>query len=121
MTTAREDTDRRSWIFFYLILLVALLWASFLLVRGEMITLSVALAVIAGLISVFSFVHCRAHRMWVFFFLIVLVALLWASFLFIRGSMVWVSLFLVLVAIGMSIFSFVMCAGDERKSAGAGS
>jgi hypothetical protein len=49
----------------------------------------------------------------------VLAALLWAVFLMIQGTMLWMSIFLFVVAGGMSIFSFVMTddkgSGEEKK------
>jgi hypothetical protein len=100
--------EKRTWIFFFLILLVALLWASFLLIRGQMVEMSIMLAVSAVFISLFSFVHCTSHRTWIMFYLIVFVAILWASFLLIRGAMVWVSALLFIVAGCTTIFSFLL-------------
>lgn len=99
--------DKRTWIFFFLIVLVALLWASFLLIRGEMIAVSTTLAVIAAFISFFSFICSTKYRTWIFLYLIVLVALLWASFLLMQGAMIWVSALLFIVAGGTTIFSFL--------------
>lgn len=99
--------DRRTWIFFFLILLAGLLWASFLMTRGQMPEMSVLLAIISVFISLFSFIHCTRHRMWIFLYLIVLVAMLWASFLIMERAMIWVSAFLFLVAGGTTLFSFL--------------
>nr|WP_321350401.1 hypothetical protein [uncultured Methanoregula sp.] len=100
--------EKRTWIFFFLILLVAILWASFLLIRGEMVETSLLLAITAIFISIFSFVHCSRHRLWIFFYLIVLVAILWASFLLMKGAMIWVSALLFILAGGTTIFSFLL-------------
>ena len=105
--------DKRTWIFFFLILFVALLWSSFLLVTGQMLATSVMLAVLAGFISLFSFTCCAKYRSWIFFYLIVLVALLWASFLLMQGVMVWVSVLLVLISVGSSLFSFMFCEKEQ--------
>ena len=113
MVSTYTHPEKRTWIFFFLILLVALLWASFLLIRGEMIAVSITLAITAGFISIFSFVITRKYRTWIFFYLILLVALLWASFLMMQGAMVWVSTLLFIIAGGTTIFSFLLCDGEE--------
>ena len=105
--------DKRTWVFFFLILFVALLWASFLMVTGEMLGTSVMLAILAGFISLFSFTCCAKYRSWIFFYLIVFVALLWAAFLIMEGVMIWVSILLVIVSVGMSLFSFMFCETEH--------
>ncbi len=108
MEISRQPPDKRTYIFFFLILLVALLWATFLLVTGTMVYLSVSIVIIAAFISLFSFTYYRKLRTWIFFYLIVLVALLWAVFLLEQGVMLWMSVLLFTIAGGMSIFTFVM-------------
>jgi uncharacterized membrane protein len=44
-------------------------------------------------------------RTWIMFFLISFVALLWAAFLSAKGTMLWVSLMLVIVVLGVTFFS----------------
>jgi len=44
-------------------------------------------------------------RTWIMFYLISFVGLLWATFLSVTGMMLWVSLFLVIVIIGMHFFT----------------
>jgi hypothetical protein len=105
--------EKRTWIFFFLILLVALLWASFLLIRGEMVSVSITLALVAGFISLFCFTLCKKYRAWIFFYLIVLTAVLWASFLMMQGAMIWVSALLFILAGGTSIFSFLLCETEQ--------
>lgn len=105
--------EKRTWIFFFLILLVALLWAAFLLLRGEMVAVSTTLAIVAAFISFFSFTCCKKYRTWIFFYLIVLTAILWASFLLMQGVMVWVSALLFIIAGGTSLFSFLFCEGEQ--------
>lgn len=105
--------EKRTWIFFFLILLVALLWATFLLIRGEMVAVSSTLAILAAFISLFSFIHCKKFRSWIFFYLIVLTAILWASFLMMQGAMVWMSALLFIVAGCTSIFSFFFCETEQ--------
>ena len=41
-------------------------------------------------------------RTWVFFYLISFVVLLWAAFLTVNGTMLWVSLMLVIVVVGIN-------------------
>lgn len=43
-------------------------------------------------------------RMWIIFYLISFVMLLWAAFLSAQGTMLWVSLFLVIVVIGINFW-----------------
>ena len=109
--------EKRTWIFFFLILLAGLLWASFLMIRGQMPEMSVLLAIISVFISLFSFIHCTAHRTWIFFYLIVLVAVLWASFLLMQGAMIWVSALLFLIAGGTTIFSFLLIEPSNPEAA----
>ena len=106
MDTSCTVPEKRTWIFFFLILLVALLWASFLLYKGQMAEMSILLAITSVFISLFSFTYCTQHRTPISFYLIVFVAILWASFLLIRGAMIWVSALLFIVAVCTSIFSF---------------
>jgi len=113
MDSACALPEKRTWIFFFLIVLVALLWASFLLFRGEMIAVSTTLAIIAAFISFFSFTCCKKYRTWIFLYLIVFTAVLWASFLMMQGAMVWVSAFLFVVAGGTTIFSFFFCETEQ--------
>ena len=47
-------------------------------------------------------------RTWFSFYLICLVAVLWATFLLVREEFIWVSMFLVIVSIGMSIFVYFL-------------
>ena len=44
-------------------------------------------------------------RTWIMFFLISFVALLWAAFLSAKGAMLWVSLMLVIVVLGVNFFT----------------
>jgi hypothetical protein len=44
-------------------------------------------------------------RMWVLFYLISFVVLLWAAFLSAKGVMLWVSLLLVIVIVGVNFFT----------------
>ncbi len=44
-------------------------------------------------------------RTWIMFYLISFVGLLWAAFLSAQGVMLWVSLFLVIVIVGINFFT----------------
>jgi hypothetical protein len=115
MEITRQLPDNRTYLFFFLILFVAILWATFLLITGTMVYLSLSIVIIAAVISLFSFTGYRNLRTWIFFYLIVLVALLWAVFLLVQGVMLWVSVLLFITAIGMSIFSFVMTEEEPAE------
>jgi hypothetical protein len=114
MELSRQPPDPRTYLFFYLILFVAVLWAIFLLITGTLVYLSISIVIVAAFISLFSFTYYRKVRTWIFFYLIVLIALLWAVFLLQQGVMIWVSVLLFIMAAGMSFFSFVMV--DEETA-----
>ncbi|MEI6842771.1 MAG: hypothetical protein WCK53_16000 [Methanomicrobiales archaeon] len=57
-------------------------------------------------------------RTWILFYLICLVAILWATFLLAREEMVWVSIFRFLVSGGMVIFAYFL--GDHHLVSGTG-
>jgi uncharacterized BrkB/YihY/UPF0761 family membrane protein len=44
-------------------------------------------------------------RTWIMFYLISFVGLLWAVFLSVQGVMLWVSLFLVIIIVGLNFFT----------------
>jgi len=102
------DFSPRTWIFFYLICLVAILWATFLLVRDEMIWMSFTLVILSAGSGMFLFVHDTMIRTWFFFYLICLTAILWAVFLIVQEDMIWISIFLVIISVGMSIFAYFL-------------
>jgi hypothetical protein len=112
MEISRQAPDTRTYLFFLLILFVAVLWAVFLLEQG-VVWLSALLFIIAVGMSFFSFTYYKKLRSWIFFYLIVLVALLWAVFLLEKGVF-WMSALLFIIAVGMSFFSFMMV--DEEKA-----
>jgi hypothetical protein len=107
MDAAVERPELRTWIFFYLIVLSALLWATFLLTRGEMLISSVALAIIATFMSSFAFTFTRRYKRYIYLNLIIFAAVLWASFLLLQGVMIVVSLFMYAVAGCINIFAFL--------------
>jgi len=113
METSVENPRLRTWIFFYLIVLTALLWATFLLARGEMVETSLALFIIATLMSSFSFTFSKRTRSWIYLYLITFAAILWAAFLLVQGVLVVVSVFLISVAACVNIFSFIWI--EEEK------
>jgi hypothetical protein len=114
MEISRQPPENRTYLFFFLILFVAILWATFLLTTGTMVYLSLSIVIIAAFVSLFAFTYHRKIRTWIFFYLIILVALLWGAFLLQQGTLIWVSVLLFALAGGMSIFSFVMT--DEEPA-----
>jgi hypothetical protein len=102
-----REKKLRTWIFFFLIVLVALLWATFLLTRGEMLYTSVALAIIATFMSSFAFTFTTKFKRYIYLNLIIFAAVLWASFLLMQGAMIVVSLFMYAIAGCINIFAFL--------------
>jgi hypothetical protein len=106
------DTPKsRTRIFFFLILGVAALWAMFLLARGEMLMFTFMFASLAAINPVVAFVEMRdpqKTRSLFFFYLIILIALLWAAFLSYLGVHLWVSLFLFILVVGIPFILNVM-------------
>ncbi|MDO9326577.1 MAG: hypothetical protein Q7T80_16630 [Methanoregula sp.] len=103
----KRQKELRTWVFFLLIVLVALLWATFLLTRGEMIYTSIALAIIATFMSSFAFTFTTKFKRYIYLNLIIFAAILWASFLLMQGAMIVVSLFMYAIAGGINIFAFL--------------
>jgi hypothetical protein len=55
-------------------------------------------------------------RTWIMFFVIALGALLWAVFLSVQGEMLWLSLILVIVVLGVTFFKiFNQISADASK------
>ena len=56
-------------------------------------------------------------RTWIMLYLISFVGLLWATFLSVQGLMLWVSLFLVIVIVGINFFTLYnqLKLRDSRK------
>lgn len=103
----KRQKELRTWIFFLLIVLVALLWATFLLTRGEMLYTSVAIAIIATFMSSFAFTFTTKFKGYIYLNLIIFAAVLWATFLLMQGALLFVSLFMYVVAGGINIFAFL--------------
>ena len=116
MNPAVEIPHQRTWIMFYLICFVAILWASFLLLTEQMIWLSYTLVIIAGLIGIFTFVMTRELRTWIFLFLICFVAILWAVFMLDQGVLLWVSVFLLIVSAGIGLFAYFLCDDNLEET-----
>jgi hypothetical protein len=53
-------------------------------------------------------------RTWIIYYLISFVVLLWAVFLSVQGVMLWISLMLVIIVVGMN---FVTLSGELKKHA----
>jgi hypothetical protein len=115
-TAGKKDGVLRSWVFLLLIILTALLWATFLLTRGEMLFMSVALALIATFMSSFAFTFSRKLRPYLFLNVIIFAAILWATFLLLQGIMIGVSLFMYAVAGCINIFAFLWVDEDAADS-----
>ena len=107
-------------IIFFLILAVAMLWAMFLLQRGETLQFIFMFASLAAINPVVAFVELkdpRKTRTLFFFYLLILVALLWAAFLRFLGIHLWVSIFIFIIAVGIPFIVHVMesDAGGESS------
>jgi MFS family permease len=103
----KHQKELRTWVFFFLIVLVALLWATFLLTRGEMLFTSVSLAIIATFMSSFAFTFTTRFKRYIYLNLIIFAAILWATFLLMQSAMLAVSLFMYAVAGCINIFAFL--------------
>jgi hypothetical protein len=105
-----DTPQQRMRIFFFLILAVAMLWAMFLLQRGETPQFIFMFASLAAVNPVIAFVELKDPRKTrtLFFYLMILVALLWAAFLLFRGIHLWVSIFIIIIAVGIPFIVHVM-------------
>ena len=106
--------EQRMRVFFFLILSVAALWAMLLLQRGQMLSFTLmfaCLAVINPMVAFMDLKNPRRTRSLFFFYLMILVALVWAVFLRFLGVNVWMSLFLFIVAVGIPFILHVMESG----------
>jgi hypothetical protein len=112
--------QERTRIFFFLILGVAALWAIFLIQRGEMLQFTFMFASLAAINPVVAFVELKnpkKTRSLFFFYLVILVALLWAAFLSFLGVHLWVSLFLFIVAVGVPFIVNVLESEADKPGA----
>ncbi|NMB79370.1 MAG: hypothetical protein GYA23_09805 [Methanomicrobiales archaeon] len=104
MELLAETPHQRTRVMFFLILAAALLWAVFLIHRGEMLQFTFMFASLAAINPVVAFIEMKnpaKSRSLFFFYLLVLVMLLWAAFLSYLGVHLWVSLFLFILAVGV--------------------
>ena len=98
--------EQRTRVIFYLILFVAVLWAVFLLHRGEVLQFIFLFASLAAINPVVGFIeirNSRESRTLFLFYCLTLVALLWAAFLLYLGVHLWVSLFIFIIIVGIPI------------------
>ena len=101
----------RTRIFFFLIFFVAVLWALFLLQQGNLLGFGFIFAFLAMINPVVAFIDTKKEektRSFFILYLIVLVALLWATFLLVLGVQIWISLFIFIVCIGMPALLHVL-------------
>ena len=111
MATELRAPGERTRIFFFLILFVAVLWAIFLLHKGEMLQFVFLFASLAAINLVVGFIEIRNHqknRTLLLFYCLVLVALLWAAFLYYFGVHLWVSFFIFIIAVGIPLLLHAM-------------
>ena len=116
MATFTSVPEHRTRVFFFLILFVAVLWAVFLLHKGEMLQFIFLFASLAAINPVVGFVEIRNNpqdRTLFLFYTLMLVALLWAAFMLYLGVHLWISLFLFIVIVGIPVLLRVM---DEDKT-----
>ena len=111
MATVRSAPEQRGRIFFFLILFVAVLWAVFLLNRGEVLQFVFLFASLAAINPVVGFIEIRnseaGHTLFLFYCLM-LVALLWAAFLLYLGVHLWISLLILIIAVGIPVLLMEM-------------
>ena len=102
--------EQRTRVIFFLILSVAALLAIFLLLRGQMLSFTFMFASFAAINPMVAFIDLKnPRRTWPrFFYLLILVALVWAVFIRFLWVHVWMSLFLLIVAVGVSFILHVM-------------
>jgi len=113
--------EQRTRVIFFLILSVAALWAMLLLQRGQMLSFTLmfaCLTIINPMVAFIDLKNPRRTRALFFFYLLILVALVWAVFLRFLGVQVWVSLFLFIVAVGVPFILHVMESEAEPPAHG---
>lgn len=104
MGTTDRERIKRTRIFFFLILFAAVVWAVFLLERGELLLFSFMFAGLVSVNPVIAFIEIKnpqEARSLFLFYIFVLAALLFAIFLLLLGVQLWISLFLFITAIGI--------------------
>ena len=116
METSDTSPAQRTKIFFFLIFFVAALWALFLLLQGNVIEfcLMIAfLAVINPVVAFYDIRHGRNSRSLILLYVIVLVGMLWATYLLVMGVQLWFSLLIFIVCIGVPTILHVMKIESE--------
>ena len=106
MATYNELPPHRTRVFLYLILSAAMLWAVFLLQRGETLPFIFLFASMAAVNPVVGFMELKnggQSRTLFLFYCLILAALLWAAFLLFLGVHLWVSLFIFIIAVGIPV------------------
>ncbi|HEX3001634.1 MAG TPA: hypothetical protein VHN82_04595 [Methanoregula sp.] len=119
MATFGSAPQQRTRVFFFLVLFVAVLWAVFLLYKGEMLQFIFLFASLAAINPVVGFVELKNHqqnRTLFHFYCLVLVALLWAAFLLYLGVHLWISLFIFIIVVGIPILLREMEAAAQYPS-----
>lgn len=106
MASSGNTPEQRTRVIFYLILFAAVLWAVFLLNRGEVLQFILLFASLAAINPVVGFIEIQKNRKTrplFLFYCLTLVALLWAAFLLYLGVHLWISLFLFITVVGVPI------------------
>nr|WP_321350404.1 hypothetical protein [uncultured Methanoregula sp.] len=104
MSAGTHDRIKRTRVFFFLILFASVVWAVFLLQRGEFLIFSFMFAGLVSVNPVIAFIEIRnpeEARSLFLFYVLVLAALLFAIFLLLLGVHLWISLFLFIIAVGI--------------------
>nr|WP_319377069.1 hypothetical protein [uncultured Methanoregula sp.] len=104
MNAGTHDRIKRTRVFFFLILFASVVWAVFLLQRGEFLIFSFMFAGLVAVNPVIAFIEIRnpeEARSLFLFYILVLAALLFAIFLLLLGVHLWISLFLFIIAAGI--------------------
>jgi hypothetical protein len=116
MELVARTPEQRTRVIFFLILSAALLWAMFLLAKGETLQFIFMFASLAAINPVVAFVEMKnpkKTRTLFFFYLLILAALLWAAFLLYLGVHLWISSFIFIIAVGVPFILRVMESESE--------
>ncbi len=111
MSIADYTPARRTRIFFFLIFSVAALWTVFLLYEGHLLESEFMFAFLVIINPVIAFIDIKREektRSFFFLYLIVLVALLWATFLLVLGVQLWISLLIFVICIGIPLLLHIL-------------
>jgi len=120
MDAGSRERVRRTRVFFFLILFAAVLWAVFLLQRGQLLLFSFMFAGLVSINPVIALVEIRnpdEARSLFLFYVLILAALLFAIFLLMVGVHLWVSLLLFIIAIGIP--ALLHALNEKESPAGA--